>query len=45
LKERVGGENLIIIISISVRFYSEMLCTTNINTSNTKGTQTGVAER
>jgi len=51
MKERVGDGKLIIIsISVSgindhIRFYSKMLCTTAINTSNTIRTQTGAAER
>ena len=51
MKERVGNGKLIIIsISVSgindhIRFYSKMLCTTAINTSNTIRTQTGAAER
>ena len=53
MKERVGDEKLII-ISVAVRgindhrpirFYSQMLCTAAINTSNKKRTQTGAAER
>ena len=46
--KRVGDEKLIIIISVAVtgindhiRFYSQMLCTAAINTSNTTRTQTG----
>jgi len=52
MKERVGDEKLIIIISVAVRgindhirFYSQMLCTAAINTSNTTRTPTGAAER
>ena len=52
MKERVGDEKLIIIISVAVtgvndhiRFYSQMFCTAAINTSNTTRTQTGAAER
>ena len=52
MKERVGDEKLIITISVTVggindhiRFYSKMLCTASINTSNTTRTQTGAAER
>ena len=51
MKERVGDEKLIIIsvavrgISGHIRFYSQMLCTAAINTSNTIRTQTGAAER
>jgi len=51
MKERVGDEKLIIIsvavrgINDHIRFYSQMLCTAAINTSNTTGTQTGPAER
>jgi len=47
MKERVGDEKLIIIrvavrgINDHVRFYSQMLCTAAINTSNTTRTQTG----
>ena len=46
-KERVGDEKLIIIsvavrgINDHIRFYSQMLCTAAINTSNTTRTQTG----
>jgi len=42
MKERVGDEKLIIIsvavsgISDRIRFYSQMLCTAAINTSNTE---------
>ena len=49
--KRVGDEKLIIIsvavrgINDHIRFYSQMLCTAAINTSNTTRTQTGVAER
>jgi len=51
MKERVGDEKLIIIsvavrgIKDHIRFYSQMLCTAAINTSNTTRTQTGAAER
>jgi len=51
MKERVGDEILIIIsvavtgINDHIRFYSQMLCTAAINTSNTTRTQTGAAER
>jgi len=52
MKEGVGDEKLIIIISVAVRgindhirFYSQRLCTAAINTSNTTRTQTGAAER
>jgi len=47
MKERVGDEKLIIIsvavrgINDQIRFYSQMLCTAAINTSNTTRTQTG----
>ena len=47
VKERVGDEKLIIIsvavrgINDHIRFYSQMLCTAAINTSNTTRTQTG----
>ena len=47
MKERVGDEKLIIIsvavrgINDHMRFYSQMLCTAAINTSNTTRTQTG----
>ena len=47
MKERVGDEKLIIIsvalrgINDHTRFYSQMLCTAAINTSNTTRTQTG----
>jgi len=51
MKERVSDEKLIIgLISVAVsvrgindhiRFYSQMLCTAAINTSNTTRTQTG----
>jgi len=50
MKERVGDGKLIIIsmtvssINDLIRFYSKMLCTTAINTSNTIRTETG-AER
>ena len=51
MKKRVGDEKLIIIISVAVRgindhirFYSQMLCTTAINTSNTTRTQTGAVD-
>jgi len=51
MKERVGDEKLIIKsvtvrgINVHIRFYSQMLCTVAINTSNTTRTQTGAAER
>ena len=51
MTERVGDEKLIIIsvavrgINDHIRFYSQMLCTAAINTSNTTRTQTGAAER
>ena len=56
LKERVRDEKLIIIglsvgcvavrgINDHIKFYSRMLCTTAINTSNTTRTQTGATER
>ena len=51
MKERVGDEKLILIsvavrgINDHIRFYSQMLCTAAINTSNTTRTQTGAAER
>jgi len=51
MKERVGDGKLIIIsmtvsgINDHIRFYSQMLCTAAINTSNTIRTQTGSAER
>ena len=51
MKESVGDEKLIIIsvavrgINDHIRFYSQMLCTAAINTSNTTRTQTGAAER
>jgi len=51
MKERVGDAKLIIIsmtvsgINDHTRFYSLMLCTTAINTSNTIRTQTAAAER
>jgi len=51
MKERVGDGKLIIIstsvsgINDHIRFYSKMLCTTAINTSNTIRTQNGAAER
>ena len=32
-------------INVHIRFYSEMLCTAAINTSNTTRTQTDAAER
>jgi len=47
MKERVGDEKLIIIsvavrgINDHIRFYSQMLCTAAINTSNMTRTQTG----
>jgi len=53
MKDRVGDEKLII-ISVAVRgindhrpirFYSQRLCTADINTSNTIRTQTGATER
>jgi len=45
MKERVGDEKLIIIgINDHIIFYSQMLCTAAINTSNTTRTQTGAAE-
>ena len=50
MKERVGEEKLIIItvavrgINDHIRFYSQRLCTADINTSNTTRTQTGAAE-
>jgi len=52
MKVRMGDEKLIIIgLSVAVRgvndhirFYSQMLCTAAINTSNTTRTQTGAAE-
>ena len=49
MKERVGGGKLILIsmtvrgINDHIRFYSQMLCTAAINTSNTIRTQTGAA--
>jgi len=50
--KRVGDEKLIIIIGVAVRginvhirFYSQMLCTAAINTSNTTRTQAGAVER
>jgi len=51
MKERVNDEKLMIIsITVSgindrIRYYSEMLFTTAIKTSNTIRTQTGAAER
>jgi len=51
MKERMGDEKLIIIsvtvrgINGHIRFYTKMLCTAAINTSNTTRTQTGAAER
>jgi len=52
MKERVGDGKLLTIISVIVssindhiRFYSQMLCTAAINTSNMIRTQTGAAER
>jgi len=51
MKERVGDEKLIIIsvavggINDHIRFYSYMLRTDAINTSNTTKTQTGAVER
>jgi len=52
MKERVGDEKLIIIrVAVrgindhNIRFYSQMLSTAAINTSNTIRTQTGAAER
>jgi len=50
MEERVGDEKLLIIsvtvrgINDHIRFYSQMLCTGAINTSNTTRTQTGAAE-
>ena len=50
MKERVGDEKLIIIsvavrgINDHIRFYSQMLCTAAINTSNTTRTQTGAVD-
>ena len=50
MKERVGDEKLIIIsaavrgINDHIRFYSQMLCTAAINTSNTTRTQTGAGK-
>ena len=45
MKERVGDEKLISVavrgINDHIRFYSQMLCTYTINTSNTTRTQTG----
>ena len=47
----MGDEKLIIIsvavrgINVQIRFYSQMLCTAAINTSNTTRIQTGAAER
>ena len=47
----MGDEKLIITsvadrgINDHIRFYSQMLCTVAINTSNTTRTQTGAAER
>ena len=47
MKERVGDEELIIIsvavrgVNDHIRFYSQMLCTAAINTSNMTRTQTG----
>ena len=49
MKERVGDEKLIIMsvairgINDHIRFYSQMLCTAAINTSNTTRTQTGAS--
>ena len=49
--KRVGDEKLIIVsvavrgINVHIRFYSQMLCTAAINTSNTTRTQAGAAER
>ena len=51
MKEIVGDEKLIIIsvavrgINDRIRFYSQMLCSAAISTSNTTRTQTGAAER
>ena len=51
VKERVGDEKLIIIsvavrgINDHIRFYSQMLCTAAINTSNTTRTQTGAGRK
>ena len=51
MREKVGDGKLIIIsITVSgindrIRFYSKMICTTAINTSNRTRTQTGAAER
>ena len=52
MKERVGDKKLIIIrVAVTgiddhnIRFYSQMLSTAAINTSNTIRTQTGAAER
>ena len=49
MKKRVGDEKIIIIsvavINNHIRFYSQMLCTAAINTSNMTSTQTGAAER
>ena len=49
MKERVGDKKLISVavrgINDHIRFYSQMLCTAAINTSNTTRTQTGAAER
>jgi len=51
MKERVGDEKLMMIsvavrgINGHIRFYSQLLCTAAINTSNTTRTQTGAAER
>jgi len=51
MKERVGDEKLIITsvavrsINDHIRFYSQMLCTVAINTSNTTRTQIDAAER
>ena len=46
MKERVGDEKVIISVAVRgindhIRFYSQMLCTAVINTSNTTRTQTG----
>ena len=49
VKEWVGGHQIIVVWLLAdkdrIRFYSWMLCTTAINTSNTIRTQTGAAER
>ena len=47
----MGDEKLVIKsvadggINVHIRFYSQMLCTAAVNTSNTTRTQTGAAER